>query len=108
MIEFIHDRLGRVEFKAMPAPPREFGSLIDLFTQVLEHERMITGRINALFELARAEKDYASEIRLQWFVTEQVEEEATASQVLEQLKAVGLQGGSVWYLDSRMAKRAAK
>jgi ferritin len=68
----------------------------------------ITQKINALFELSRAEKDYASEIALQWYVTEQVEEEANVSQVLDHLRAVGDQGGGIWYLDSRMAKRAAK
>ena len=68
----------------------------------------ITQKINALFELARLEKDYASEITLQWYVTEQVEEESNVGQVVDHLRAVGDQGGGIWYLDSRMAKRVAR
>ena len=68
----------------------------------------ITQKINALFDLSRTEKDYASEITLQWYVSEQVEEESNVGQVVDHLHAVGDQGGGIWYLDSRMAKRMAK
>jgi len=77
-----------------------------VFEKILEHEKSITGKIGSLFELSRAEKDYASEITLQWYVTEQVEEEANVGQIVDQLKAVGEQGGGIWYLDSKMGKRA--
>jgi ferritin len=76
-----------------------------MFERILEHEKSNTGKIEALFELSRAERDHASEIALQWYVTEQVEEEASVGQILDQLRAVGEQGGGIWYLDSRMAKR---
>jgi ferritin len=108
LITFLLDRNGKLELKPIPAPPQDFGGVIQVFEQTLEHEKGITGKINALFELARAEKDYASEITLQWYVTEQVEEEANVGQIVDHLRAVGAQGGGIWYLDSRMGKRAAK
>ncbi|HLO68482.1 MAG TPA: ferritin [Holophaga sp.] len=105
LIDFVLDRGGKLELKPIPAPPTDFGGVIQVFERTLEHERGITGRINALFELARQEKDYASEITLQWYVTEQVEEEANVGQIVDHLHAVGDQGGGIWYLDSRMGKR---
>jgi len=108
LIDFLLDRKGKLELQPVAAPPREFGNVIEVFEKTLEHEVGITKRINALFELARADKDYASEIRLQWYVTEQVEEEANVGQVVDHLRAVGVQGGGIWYLDSRMGKRVAK
>jgi ferritin len=105
LVEFVVDRGGRLALAAIAAPPSEFGGITQVFEQILEHEKGITGRINALFELSRAEKDYASEIALQWYVTEQIEEESNVGQILDQLKAVGEQGGGIWYLDSKMGKR---
>jgi ferritin len=107
LVSFLLDRGGRLELKAIAAPPKEFGTITEVFGKILEHEREITGTINALFELSRAEKDYPSEITLQWYVTEQVEEEANVGQILDQLRAVGEQGGGIWYLDSKMGKRTA-
>jgi len=66
-----------------------------VFEKTLEHEKSITASINALSELARAEKDYASEITLQWYVTEQVEEESSVSQIVDHLWAVGEKGGGI-------------
>jgi len=108
LVAFVLDRGGRLDLRAIEAPPKEFGTITQVFEQVLEHERKITGSINALFECSRQEKDFASEITLQWYVTEQVEEEATASQILDQLRAIGEKGGGIWYLDSKLGKRGAK
>lgn len=105
LIDFLLDRGGSLELQPIAAPPREFGTIIQVFEQTLEHEKGITTRINSLFELARNERDYASEITLQWYVTEQVEEEANVGQIVDHLHAVGDQGGGIWYLDSKMGKR---
>jgi ferritin len=105
LIDFLLDRSGKPNLLPVAAPPQEFGGVIQVFEQALKHEQGNTGRINALFQLAREERDHASEIALQWYVTEQVEEESTLSQFVDHLHAVGDQGGGVWYLDSRMAKR---
>ena len=105
LIDFLLDRGGRLELKPIPAPQTEFGTITQVFEQTLAHEQGITAKISALFELARAEKDYASEITLQWYVSEQVEEEATVGQIVDHLHAIGEQGGGIWYLDSKMGKR---
>lgn len=105
LIEFLLDRGGKLELQPIAAPPTEFGAVIQVFEQTLAHEKGITAKINALFERARNEKDYASEITLQWYVTEQVEEEANVGQIVDHLRAVGDQGGGIWYLDSKMGKR---
>jgi ferritin len=105
LVTFLLDRGGRLELAAIQAPPTEFGTITQVFEKILAHERSITASINALFERSRSEKDYASEITLQWYVTEQVEEEATIGQIVDHLKAVGEQGGGIWYLDSKMGKR---
>jgi ferritin len=106
LIAFLFDRSGKLELGALSAPPTDFGTVTQLFGKILDHEKSITATISSLFELSRAEKDYATEITLQWFVTEQVEEEATVGQLFDQLKAIGEQGGGIWYLDSKMGKRA--
>ena len=105
LVAFILDRGGQLALRAIPAPPSEFGSVVQVFDKILEHEKTITGSISSLFELSRQEKDFASEITLQWYVTEQVEEEANVGQILDQLRAVGEQGGGIWYLDSKLGKR---
>ena len=105
LIAFLLDRGGKLELKTFAPPPTEFGGVIQVFEQTLAHEKTITGRISALFEQARNEKDYASEIALQWYVTEQVEEEAHVGEIVDHLRAVGDQGGGIWYLDSKMGKR---
>ena len=105
LMQFLLDRGGKPVLIAIPAPPTEFGGVIQVFEQALKHEQGNTARIHGLFQHARDERDLASEIALQWYVTEQVEEESTISQILDHLRAVGDKGGGIWYLDSRMAKR---
>jgi ferritin len=107
LVTFLLDRSGRLELASIAAPPAEFGTVTQTFEKILAHEQTITTKINGLFELSRAERDFATEIALQWYVTEQVEEEATVGQIVDQLKAVGEQGGGIWYLDSKMGKRVA-
>ncbi len=105
LVDFLLDRQGKLELRPIAAPATDFGGVIDVFEKALAHERAVSGRIDALFEQARAEKDYASELTLQWYVAEQVEEESQLSQVVDQLRAVGDKGGGIWFLDSRLAKR---
>jgi ferritin len=107
LVDFLLDRHGTLELKPIGAPPTDFGSVIEVFERTLAHEQGVTKRINALFEQARAEKDYASEVTLQWYVNEQVEEESQVQQIVDHLHAVGDKGGGIWFLDSRMAKRTA-
>ena len=105
LLDFVLERCGTLELRAIAAPPPPCEGVIQLFEQALAHEKENTASIHGLFETARCEKDYASEITLHWYVTEQVSEEAVISAILDHLQAVGDQGGAIWYLDHRMSKR---
>ena len=105
MFDFVLERGGRVVLQAIEAQPAEFGSPIDVFAKVLSHEQMVTARINSLYETAVAEKDYASQIFLQWFISEQVEEEASAGEILEKMKVAGDKGSALMWIDKELGKR---
>jgi len=106
--DFIHDRGGRVALKAIDQPPIEFQSPLDVFEKTLEHEQKVTGMIHNLYALAVQEKDYPSQVFLQWFVDEQVEEEKNASQIVETLKMIGDQGPALIMLDRELAERGSE
>jgi len=103
--DYILDRGGKVTLQAIAQPPVDFTSPLDIFKQVYEHEQKVTGLINAIYDVATAEKDVASQICLQWFITEQVEEEKNASQILDTLNKIGSSVGSLYQLDHRLGKR---
>ena len=105
LVDYLLERGGKVAYQALEAPPAEFGTPIEVFEQVLAHELYITDSIHKLYELAVAEKDIAAQIFLQWFVTEQVEEEANVTEVLEKLKMIGDKSSGILYMDKAMAKR---
>ncbi len=105
--DFINERGGRVVLQAIEQPPVEFQSPLDVFEKTLEHERKVTAMINDLYALAVQEKDYASQIFLQWFITEQVEEEDSVSQVIEMLKMMGDNRHALLMLDRELGGRTA-
>jgi ferritin len=105
LFDHMIDRGNRVTLAAIQQPPAEYGSALQLFEKVLEHEQLVTASIHALYALAVKEQDYPAQVMLQWFVTEQVEEEKNASQVVEQLKAVGESKTSLMLLDRHLGKR---
>ena len=105
--DFILDRDGRVTLPALQQPPRDFGTPIDVFEQVLAHEQEITSLIEQLYRKARAEQDHATEIFLEWFISEQVEEEKTASDILATLRLGGDSNVALLMLDRELAGRAA-
>jgi len=102
---FINERGGRVELQKIEQPPLEFKSPTALFEEVLKHEQKITGLINNLYELALKEKDYAAQVLLHDFIGEQVEEEASASAILETLKMAGEKGHALIMMDRQLARR---
>ncbi|MDZ7374157.1 MAG: ferritin [candidate division KSB1 bacterium] len=102
---FVNDRQGRVVLQAIPEPPKDFGSPLQLFEAVLEHERKVTGMIHTLYTQAVQEKDYPTQTFLQWFINEQVEEEKTASEIVEALRMVGDKGHALYMLDRQLAQR---
>jgi ferritin len=103
--DYVNGRGGRVTLAAVEAPPSEWDSPLAVFEATYEHEQVVTGRINALVDLAVAESDYATNQMLQWFVTEQVEEEASADEMVQKLKLVGKEGGGLFMLDRELAQR---
>jgi ferritin len=107
LFDFVHERGGRVVLQAIEQPLAKFGSPVDVFQQALEHERKVTGSIHRLYALAAKENDYATQVMLQWFVEEQVEEERTASDIVEQLKRIGDEPAALFMLDKELGARGA-
>ena len=103
--EFVNERGGRVVLHAIDQPPTEFESPLGIFEMTLEHEQKVTGLIHKLYELALDEKDYPTQVMLQWFIEEQVEEEDSASQILETLKMIGDKGHALVAFDRALAQR---
>ena len=106
--EYVFERGGRVQLKAIDQPPFEWKSSLQVFEQVLEHEQKVTGMINSLYALALKENDYASQVMLQWFITEQVEEEKNAATIIEQLKMIDARETAILVLDHDLGKRSAE
>ena len=91
--------------KAIDAPPTEWDSPLAAFEAAYQHEQKVTGLINDLVELAIEEHDHATNIFLQWFVTEQVEEEDNANEVVQKLKLVSDARGGIFMLDRELGQR---
>jgi ferritin len=106
LFDFVNDRGGRVTLKAIAQPPAEFASPLAIFEETLKHEQEVTSRINNLYAVSLQENDYASQIMLQWFITEQVEEEKTATEIVEQLRRIGESGTALVIMDRHLAARA--
>jgi ferritin len=104
--DFIIQRGGKVHLQQIEAPPTEWSSPLAVFEATLEHEQKVTGLINDLVDVAHEERDHATNIFLQWFVSEQVEEEENVGGVLEQLKLMGDAKGGLFMIDCELAKRS--
>jgi len=103
--DFVNERGGRVTLKGIGAPPAEWKSPLAAFEDAYAHEQKVTGLIHKLVDVARAEKDYAAEVMLQWFVNEQVEEEANASEIAEKLRLVKESSNGLFMMDRHLAER---
>ncbi len=102
---FICDAAGRTELRAIDAPQNAYKSPLDCFKAGLKHENFVTASINNLVTLARKDNNHATEIFLQWFVTEQVEEEANFSLILKKLERIGDDGAALLRIDEELAQR---
>ena len=103
--DFLLDRGEHVQLQAIDQPPYAFRSPLDTFEQALEHEKEITSRIHQLYELSLQKNDYPAQVFLHWFVTEQVEEEKTATEVVERLRMAGEDGAALLLLDKELGER---
>ncbi len=103
--DFVADRSGRVTLTSIDGPPTDWASPVAAFEAALTHERHISSLINKLVDLALAESDHATNNFLQWFVAEQVEEEATADGIVQQLRLVKDAPGGLFLLDRELSQR---
>jgi ferritin len=103
--DFLNERGGRVTLQQIEAPQIEWDSPLAAFEGVFQHEQKVTGLINDLVELALDKHDHATNIFLQWFVTEQVEEEDSANEVVQKIKLMGDAKGGLFMLDRELGQR---
>ena len=103
--DYVNDQGTQVKLMAISQPPTDFESPLDMFEKTLDHEKFVTKSINGLVDLAIEEKDHATNIFLQWFVTEQIEEEGNDNDIIAKLKLVGKEGNGLFMLDKELAQR---
>jgi ferritin len=108
LFDFLLDRGGTPELGTLDRPRLKGGAALEVLEQALEHERRTSALIHKLYETAGKERDYATQTQLQWFLTEQVEEEKTVGLVVEQVRMAGSQPSVLLMLDRQMAARATK
>ena len=106
LYDFVLDRGGEVALKAMAAPTVKFGALHDVFERVSKQEQAVSGQIDSLYELAFKEKAFAATVQLQWFLTEQVEEEKSAREILAKLKLIANDPAALLDFDRDLGSRA--
>ncbi len=103
--DFLNELGEKVDLQTIAQPNASFGTPIKVFEQVLEHEIFVTTRIHLLYEIAVTEKDYPTQVFLQWFINEQVEEEKHATEILETLKLGGDTGSALVMMDKSLGAR---
>jgi len=103
--DYVNERGGRVILQAVDEPPSEWDSALAAFQDTYRHEQKVTGMINKLVDLAVEARDHATNNFLQWFVSEQVEEEASADEVLQKLKLVGDDPSGLFMIDQELGQR---
>lgn len=102
LYKYVQDRGGRIILQAIPQPKTDFSGFREVFETMLEHEKTVTKSIHDLYDLALKENDYASQVELQWFIQEQVEEEKEASDILTQINRIGENQTAVFMMDQRL------
>jgi ferritin len=105
LFKHLLERGGKAQLTGITGPQIDWKTSLDVFKHVQEHEAAVTASINNLYELALSEKDYPAQMLLQWFITEQVEEEKNAADIVQQLELIDARGTAVLMLDHRLGKR---
>ena len=105
MFDFLIDRGVKVVLQAIPQPPADFASALDVIEKTLEHEQKVTGLINAIADHGDKVNDRPSRVFIQWFISEQVEEEKNASRILDLLKKIPANSAGIFQLDHQLGKR---
>jgi ferritin len=107
LFDYLAERGERIELNAIPQPKQDYGTPLDAFRTALKHEQKVTGQINAMYEAAVEAKDYPTQVMLQWFIEEQVEEENITGTAVEQLEMAGDNKAALLFLDGRFGARTA-
>ena len=105
MFDYVMQHGGEAHLMLIDEPPREFGKIIEVFEESLRHEQFVTQSINELLNVAVEEKDHASQVFLQWYITEQVEEESNVGDIVDRLKLAGDNGGALMMIDDKLFQR---
>ena len=105
MYDYIHARGGKASLEAIAKPEEKWETPLAAFEQILAHEQHVTALINNLIDVALDVRDHAAKAFLDWFITEQVEEEATAGQIVDRLRLIGKDSSGLFLLDTELAKR---
>jgi len=105
MFDFLLDRGVKIVLQAIPQPPAEFASALDVFEKSLEHEKKVTSLIHAIADMSEKVNDHPSKVFIQWFVTEQVEEEKNAGRIVDMLKKIPPGSAGIFQLDHQLSKR---
>lgn len=100
LVKFINERGGHAKVSALTAPPTQFGSFKEMFQELFNHEVRVSASINDLVDICLQEKDYATHNFLQWYVSEQIEEEALARNILDKIKLIGDDKGGFYLFDN--------
>jgi ferritin len=106
LFDYLVERGERISLGSLDAPKPDYGTPLDAFRTALEHERKVTGQINAIYEAAGEAKDYPTVVMLQWFIGEQVEEENLTGTAVDQLERAGDNKAALLFLDGRFGARA--
>ena len=103
--KYVHDRGSQVVLKSIAQMDTDFENVISVFEKTLEHEQFVTASINKLMDTAISESDHATQSFLKWFIDEQVEEEANASEIVDKLEMIGDNVAGLFYLDGQLGAR---
>jgi ferritin len=106
LVKFINERGGKAIVPALPQPPQHFDSILNVFESLLEHELGVTESINNIVDLCLKEKDYTTYNFMQWYVSEQMEEEALARTILDKLRMIGADKGGLYLFDRDLENSA--
>lgn len=102
LFQYVNERSGHAIVPPLKQPPKTFSSLSEIFSQILKHEVSVSSEINKLVDISLSEKDYTTNNFLQWYVSEQVEEERLAKNIVDRLNLLGNEKGSMFLFDKEL------
>lgn len=108
LVEYLIKRGGRVEYQTIAVPDNNWKNIKEVFEKTLAHEKYITGEINNLYNLTEIERDRASQIFLQWYIEEQVEEESNIEEIIRKIEMTSCTSDAIFHLDSILSDNKRK